>query len=135
MPAWVLDYVLLHEVAHFVEREHNDRFWHLVNAHTESPRARGFLEGVDHVKTHRGLTGSARVALAAFFVQQACQLRVQIVGGRGDVTVLGETQRVIEVGSGRHQVGMVPHGIASLDSALGAHGGPQVGGIADPPGA
>ncbi|HRL50659.1 MAG TPA: M48 family metallopeptidase [Propioniciclava sp.] len=54
MPAWVLDYVLLHEVAHFVEREHNDRFWHLVNAHTESPRARGFLEGVDHVKRTAG---------------------------------------------------------------------------------
>lgn len=47
MPNWVVDYVLLHEVAHLEEREHNARFWALVNAHAESPRARGFLEGVD----------------------------------------------------------------------------------------
>ncbi|WP_454226968.1 YgjP-like metallopeptidase domain-containing protein [Propioniciclava flava] len=37
--------VVLHEVTHFVEREHNTRFWQLVNAHAESPRARGFLGG------------------------------------------------------------------------------------------
>ncbi len=53
MPAWVLDYVLLHEVAHLLEREHNERFWRLVNAHAESPRARGFLEGVDYAKHHQ----------------------------------------------------------------------------------
>ncbi len=50
MPNWVVDYVLLHEVAHLAEREHNVRFWELVNAHAESPRARGFLEGVDFAR-------------------------------------------------------------------------------------
>lgn len=53
MPTWVLDYVLLHEVVHLVEREHNQRFWEMVNAHDESIRARGFLEGVDYVTRHR----------------------------------------------------------------------------------
>lgn len=47
LPGWVVDYVLLHEVAHLVERDHNARFWGLVNSHPESSRARGFLEGVD----------------------------------------------------------------------------------------
>lgn len=50
MPNWVVDYVLLHEVAHLEEREHSPRFWGLVNAHAESPRARGFLEGVDFAR-------------------------------------------------------------------------------------
>lgn len=50
MPNWVVDYVLLHEVAHLEEREHSARFWDLVNAHAESPRARGFLEGVDFAR-------------------------------------------------------------------------------------
>lgn len=53
MPTWVLDYVLLHEVAHLVEREHNQRFWGMVNAHDESRRARGFLEGVDYVSRYK----------------------------------------------------------------------------------
>ncbi|MFP5416129.1 MAG: M48 family metallopeptidase [Actinomycetes bacterium] len=52
MPTWVVDYVLLHEAAHLVEREHNARFWQIVNSNSESLRARGFLEGVDHVGRH-----------------------------------------------------------------------------------
>lgn len=53
LPGWVVDYVLLHEVTHLVEREHNARFWEVVNAHPESPRARGFLEGVDFSRRSR----------------------------------------------------------------------------------
>lgn len=52
MPNWVLDYVLLHEVAHLVEREHSARFWSIVYSHEESRRARGFLEGVDFIRRH-----------------------------------------------------------------------------------
>lgn len=50
VPAWVVDNVLLHEVAHLAERQHSSRFWALVDAHPESSRARGFLEGFEHAR-------------------------------------------------------------------------------------
>jgi predicted metal-dependent hydrolase len=44
-PAWVLDYVLLHELAHLIEAGHGARFWRLLEAYPRTERARGFLEG------------------------------------------------------------------------------------------
>jgi predicted metal-dependent hydrolase len=48
MPAWVLDYVLLHELAHLIEPSHNKRFWHWVDRFPKAERAKGYLEGVAH---------------------------------------------------------------------------------------
>jgi predicted metal-dependent hydrolase len=48
MPAWVVDYVLLHELAHLIEPSHNKRFWHWVDHYPRSERAQGYLEGVAH---------------------------------------------------------------------------------------
>lgn len=49
MPAWVVDYVLLHELAHLVHADHGAKFWALVDAYPRAERAKGFLEGVSHV--------------------------------------------------------------------------------------
>lgn len=48
MPGWVLDYVLLHELAHLLVGGHGPRFWALLEAYPHTERARGFLEGVVH---------------------------------------------------------------------------------------
>jgi predicted metal-dependent hydrolase len=45
-PDWVVDYVLLHELAHLVVPSHNTAFWALVGRYPKAERARGYLEGV-----------------------------------------------------------------------------------------
>ncbi|MGV8979002.1 MAG: YgjP-like metallopeptidase domain-containing protein [Cellulomonas sp.] len=46
MPAWVLDYVLLHELAHLLHAGHGPEFWATLAVYPRTERARGFLEGV-----------------------------------------------------------------------------------------
>lgn len=45
MPRWVLDYVLLHELAHLLHAGHGPDFWAELDGYPRTLRARGFLEG------------------------------------------------------------------------------------------
>lgn len=45
MPSWVVDYVLVHELAHLRIPTHGPYFWELVARYPKAERARGYLEG------------------------------------------------------------------------------------------
>ncbi len=64
-PSWVLDYVVVHELAHLVVASHDERFHALVGRYPRTQRAQGFLDawgllpdadagtvivGIDHVQ-------------------------------------------------------------------------------------
>lgn len=45
MPSWVVDYVIVHELAHLFESSHNARFWSWVDRYPQAERAKGYLLG------------------------------------------------------------------------------------------
>jgi predicted metal-dependent hydrolase len=45
MPAWVVDYVLVHELAHLLEAGHDARFWAWVDHYPHAERAKAWLDG------------------------------------------------------------------------------------------
>jgi predicted metal-dependent hydrolase len=43
MPEWVVDYVLVHELAHLLVADHSPAFWQWVERYPKTERARGYL--------------------------------------------------------------------------------------------
>nr|WP_234356864.1 M48 family metallopeptidase [Streptomyces sp. NBRC 110028] len=58
MPEYVVDYVLVHELAHLLVPGHGRRFWELLEAYPRTERARGYLEGVVAAGRLPHLTGA-----------------------------------------------------------------------------
>lgn len=46
VPGWVLDYVVVHELAHLVIGDHGQGFWELVGRYPRAERARGYLMAI-----------------------------------------------------------------------------------------
>ena len=46
VPGWVLDAVIVHELAHLSEPNHSPAFWDLANRYPRQERASGFLEAM-----------------------------------------------------------------------------------------
>jgi predicted metal-dependent hydrolase len=45
VPAWVVDYVLVHELAHLLESGHDAKFWAWVDRYPQAERAKAWLDG------------------------------------------------------------------------------------------
>lgn len=56
MPGWVVDYVLLHELAHLIEASHSAAFWRLLESYPHTETAKAYLEGAAFASS-RGLQG------------------------------------------------------------------------------
>lgn len=51
-PLWVLDYVIIHELAHLKHKNHGKYFWQQVNKYPKTEKAKGFLEGMEFGKAN-----------------------------------------------------------------------------------
>ncbi|MFZ3454712.1 M48 family metallopeptidase [Arthrobacter sp. 7Tela_A1] len=56
MPSWVVDYVLLHELAHLIEGSHSPKFWRLLDPYPHTETAKAYLSGAAFAAA-RGLKG------------------------------------------------------------------------------
>ena len=119
MPAYVRDYVLLHELAHLIEPGHTPRFWGLLGRYERLERARGYLAGY---AAARGI-GRLRVASVRCGAQPGPFGKAGRVGGQHPDPQVGGAvpgQRLGQHGPGERRRGRRPVGVCGDPEQLGA---------------
>ncbi|WP_337251889.1 M48 family metallopeptidase [Cellulomonas fimi] len=105
MPRWVVDYVLLHELAHLLHAGHGPEFWAELDAYPRTQRARGFLEGVAYASDRSGadepsgVDGEAPTAVDDAVDDDAAAIEAT------DVAVALEPADDVEPADGAHALG------------------------------
>jgi predicted metal-dependent hydrolase len=61
MPSWVVDYVLVHELAHLLEHGHNEEFWAWVARYPHAEKAKGYLLGYSAAAEIESPSGESEV--------------------------------------------------------------------------
>lgn len=61
-PGWVLDYVLVHELAHLQAPGHGAEFHALIDRYPHAERARGFLEGIQFADARHDPEGEPQLS-------------------------------------------------------------------------
>jgi predicted metal-dependent hydrolase len=64
MPDYVVEYVLLHELAHLIVPAHGPDFWALLDGYARTERARGYLEAMSSLENEHGEPDSVDAASA-----------------------------------------------------------------------
>ncbi|GAB7190364.1 hypothetical protein NUM3379_10700 [Kineococcus sp. NUM-3379] len=113
MPGWVLDYVILHELAHLLVPAHGPAFWALLEGYPRTERARGFLLGIDF-RTGEGGRGAPG---------EGGEQGADAEGGLADDVTDGEDDEVTNGGDDEVTGGQVPGQV----TAEVADGGPLTG--------
>jgi len=97
MPDYVIDYVLLHELAHLIEPNHGAGFWALLRGYPKLERARGYLDGFAAAASAPGTQPSADPGAPGATPAPPDEDDCGDLGGMGELTELADVPDAADV--------------------------------------